>query len=83
MVHIKAIGAICGLYSINKLKNQTIITSNKCFTDPKYPFNKNYYNRKGPFNLMSSARSLNEKGWLRKILNIVPLYGNFNGFIQE
>ena len=83
MGHIKAIVAICGLYSINEHKIQTIITSNKCFTVPKYPFNKNYYNRKGPFNLMSSARSFDEKGWHRKILHIVPLYSIFNGVIQE
>ena len=38
---IKTIEAICGLFNIIKHKNQTIITSNICVTDPKCPFNKN------------------------------------------
>ena len=58
---IKAIVDIMGLYSINKHNTKTLITSNKCVTDPKCLFNKNYFNRKGSFNVMSRACSLDEK----------------------
>ena len=75
--------SICGLYSINKHKNQTIITSNKCDTDPKCLFSKNHFDSKGPFSVMPSARSLDEKRWHQKTLHIVPLYNIFDGFIQE
>ena len=55
---IKAFVAICGLFNMIKHTNQTIITSNIWVTDPKWPFNKKYFNCKGPFNVISSARSL-------------------------
>ena len=64
---IKAFVAICGLFNMIKHTNQTIITSNIWVTDPKWPFNKKYFNCKGPFNVISSARSLDEKGGIERL----------------
>ena len=66
---IKAIEAICGLFNIIKHKNQTIITSNICATDPKCPFNKNI--------LIARVRSMLCQvpvHWMKKVASKDPSY---------